>query len=266
MSDTACLFVGIDAYKYAPLAGCVPDIRALYDLMTRSRGVSPRACQAYIDKHATRANILKGLHWLGTTGARTCFFFYSGHGTRVVDIDGDEDGTPFDQAIVPVDYERAGLILDDDIALILSTFSPETRVVIHLDSCYSGGSERGVIGQWLARFRRRRQPRGLRPGLISDQIREITYRDRQKFGMLPPKEVVLLSGCRDFEVAEEAFLGHEYRGAMSYFVERACSALGSTASYTQILDYARRDLVNHGFPQIPQLTGRPEWLELPAYT
>ena len=102
--------------------------------------------------------------------------------------------------------------------------------------------------------------------MISDRVRELTYRDRQRFGMLPPKDIVLISGCRDFEVAEEAFLGHEYRGAMSYFTERAIATLGSAASYRQVIDHVRGELIQHGFPQIPQLTGRPEWLDMPAYT
>lgn len=264
--NAAALFVGINAYKSAPLAGCVPDIRAMYELMTRDRGVRPRACQVYLDRAATRANILKGLQWLGTTGTEVLFFFYSGHGTRVLDVDGDEDGTPFDQAICPVDYEKSGLILDDDIAMIFSTFSPESRVVMHLDSCYSAGSERGVIGRWFSMLRRRRQARGLKAGMISDRVRELTYKERQRFGFLPPKEITLISGCRDFEVAEEAFLGHEYRGAMSYFTERAMRSLGSAASYRQVIDHVRGDLIQHGFPQIPQLTGRAEWLDKPAYT
>lgn len=266
MDNAAALFIGINAYKSAPLSGCVPDIRAMYELMTRDRRIRPRACQVYLDKAATRANILQGFHWLGTTGAERLFIFYSGHGTRLLDVDGDEDGTPFDQAICPVDYEKSGLILDDDMALIISTFPAQSRVVMHLDSCFSGGSERGIITQWLSRLRNRRQPRGLRPGLISEATRQLTYSQRQRFGMLPPKDILLISGCRDFEVAEEAFLGHEYRGAMSYFTERALGALGSAASYQAIIDYARGDLVNHGFPQIPQLTGRAEWLEMPAYT
>lgn len=37
----------------------------------------------------------------------------SGHGTQQADRDGDE-GDEGDEAICPLDYERAGLIIDDD--------------------------------------------------------------------------------------------------------------------------------------------------------
>ena len=40
------------------------------------------------------------------------FFHFSGHGSRVKDTDGDEaDG--WDETICPVDYDRAGMIVDD---------------------------------------------------------------------------------------------------------------------------------------------------------
>jgi hypothetical protein len=44
------------------------------------------------------------------------FLHYSGHGTKIKDLDGDEDDG-FDEALVPVDYKQAGLIIDDDIVV-----------------------------------------------------------------------------------------------------------------------------------------------------
>jgi hypothetical protein len=47
-------------------------------------------------------------------GAETQKLIYSsGHGTQQADRDGDE-GDDGDEAICPLDYERAGLIIDDD--------------------------------------------------------------------------------------------------------------------------------------------------------
>nr|XP_031858570.1 uncharacterized protein CI109_005950 [Kwoniella shandongensis]KAA5525642.1 hypothetical protein CI109_005950 [Kwoniella shandongensis] len=51
------------------------------------------------------------------------FFHYSGHGTQVEDVNGDEDDG-FDEAICPLDYEEAGLIIDDDSE---SELSPSQR-------------------------------------------------------------------------------------------------------------------------------------------
>ena len=48
---------------------------------------------------------------------------YSGHGGRVRDTSGDEaDG--YDETLIPVDFRRAGQIVDDDIYKMLVTAMP----------------------------------------------------------------------------------------------------------------------------------------------
>ena len=64
----------------------------------------------------TRANILRGVDWLvkGAKAGDALFFHFSGHGTQQKDEDANEaDG--MDEALVPSDHEKAGLITDDQV-------------------------------------------------------------------------------------------------------------------------------------------------------
>jgi hypothetical protein len=61
------------------------------------------------------------------------FLHYSGHGTKVKDLNGDEDDG-FDEALVPLDYKQSGLIIDDDLYDIVVNGLPEGVHVIALVS------------------------------------------------------------------------------------------------------------------------------------
>jgi hypothetical protein len=268
----AALIVGVNAYSRPnQLRGCVPDALALRGLLMKQRGLDPRNAQLLLDKEATKKNILWGLHWLASQSAAVSLFAFSGHGTRVRDLDGDEYDTPFDQAICPVDYRRAGLILDDDLGLVFSTFPPDTKIIYHADACYSAKSTRGLLDYALYGQQR---DRSIAPGLVGAASRAQTYERaemREIFGFkrrgaLPARNVLLISGCREYETSADAPLGNSWRGAMSYFVEQAFREIGPGASYRAVVNEARRRLAANGFPQIPQLEGPSEWMDFPLYT
>ena len=66
------------------------------------------------------------------------FLHYSGHGCKIRDDNGDEaDG--FDEALVPVDYQTAGLIRDDDLfKIIIQPLPAEVTLTSLMDCCHSG--------------------------------------------------------------------------------------------------------------------------------
>eukprot|EP00922_Rhytidocystis_sp_ex-Travisia-forbesii_P034755 GHVS01051603.1.p1 GENE.GHVS01051603.1~~GHVS01051603.1.p1 ORF type:complete len:396 (-),score=84.99 GHVS01051603.1:256-1443(-) len=93
-----------------------------------------------VDGQPTRDGILSGFDWLTEEAASgdSLFLHYSGHGTRVKDVSGDEkDG--YDEALVPMDHGSVGLLLDDDIYKHLVKPLPVgCRLTILLDCCHSG--------------------------------------------------------------------------------------------------------------------------------
>lgn len=269
----AAFLVGINKYPGAALRGCVPDIVAMRKRLTDQFDVPLLKTQVLLDGQATKAAILRGLQWLARQNADVAYFIFSGHGSRVPDTDGDEarqgSGTKYDQAIVPVDYQRAGFIIDDELGANYATFPASTRLIVHLDSCFSAKSERGLLGTAGALYRRhvaRRLDRALPDYLVTNYMLSETRRAREvhRRAILPPKDIVLLSGCRDFETSADAYLGGQYRGAMTFYVEQAIDALGRGVTYDAIVAKARALLIANGFAQVPQLTG-PGVTQTPIY-
>ena len=117
--------------SYYALNGCVNDVKNGgeflkgygydYKLLTDSE---------ITDKY----NVLEALKELKESEGNTLFFHYSGHGTTVVDGNGDEtDGK--DEAI----YSKGDkLIIDDDIAQVLSDLSQDKFLIFLADCCHSG--------------------------------------------------------------------------------------------------------------------------------
>ena len=111
------LLVGINDYAPAgaggpDLRGCVNDVRDMANTLSVLGVVSPAPSTMRIltDTRATRASIISGFKWL-TSGAKKgdmLVFHYSGHGSQVVDVSGDEIDRR-DEAICPHDYACAGL-------------------------------------------------------------------------------------------------------------------------------------------------------------
>ncbi|KAL2537009.1 Metacaspase-1 [Forsythia ovata] len=91
-------------------------------------------------KPPTRKNIEDGFKWLtrGLQFGDSLVFYYSGHGLRQADFNGDEkDG--FDETLCPVDFLTEGMILDNYIneAIVRPL---KLGVTLHaiIDSCHSG--------------------------------------------------------------------------------------------------------------------------------
>jgi len=275
MPKIAALFVGINKYP-APnrLAGCVPDIKSLTPWLTQNRGLIPKYTHTLLDGNATRGSIIGGLQWLAFQNADTSLFVYSGHGAQVPDLDGDEDDK-FDEAIVPVDFQHAGLITDDVLQREYLKFPSDSKLVIHFDSCHSGNSDRSfslAITEAFYKFSGKRKPRFIKPDQITEQALKATQDGPSaRWRKLPAetrREVVLLAGCRDFETSADAYISRAvgYRGAFTYYVEQAIRTLGPNATYTQISAETQRLLGERGYSQIPPLKGPAEWLSAPIYS
>eukprot|EP00923_Selenidium_pygospionis_P000172 GHVN01000304.1.p1 GENE.GHVN01000304.1~~GHVN01000304.1.p1 ORF type:complete len:103 (+),score=20.99 GHVN01000304.1:387-695(+) len=70
--------------------------------------------------HPNKQRILKSMKWLvaDAKAGDSLFFHYSGHGTRVPDLDGDEEDG-FDEALVPLDFKKSEMLIDDIVNQIL---------------------------------------------------------------------------------------------------------------------------------------------------
>jgi len=69
----------------------------------------------------------------------TALFYFTGHGSKIKDENGDEDGVDLmDECIVPWECSKETLILDDELEDIFNGFKADKIVSIFI-SCFSGG-------------------------------------------------------------------------------------------------------------------------------
>ena len=130
------LCVGIDAYDPPNrLAGCVNDAND-WAVMLRSLSFE---VVTLINREAGWQDLRNALSSL-VTSARAgdaLVFQYAGHGTRVNDVDGDEESGR-DSALCPVDFTAGRLLIDDDIRSIVQQLADGVSLTCFFDCCHSG--------------------------------------------------------------------------------------------------------------------------------
>ena len=152
------LLIGINRYPdntINDLQGTINDARNMRDLLVGHLGFDANQILLLTDEQATRAGILEGIRdWLvaGTKPGARALLYFSGHGYRQRDQDGDEpDGR--DEALVPHDARLtstmsnparyANLILDDEIGALFDDLVDRQAYLI-VDSCFSGTITRSL--------------------------------------------------------------------------------------------------------------------------
>ena len=156
--ERRALLIGIDEYTHVhPLVGPVNDAQAMRSFISGDLGYTDSDIRMLLNAEATRDNILETFEdWLidGTAEGDQVFVFFSGHGFRQPDEDGDE-ADRYDETLVPVDVRMAadgafsGMITDDEMAVLMNRLAGrEVQVVV--DACHSGTSTKiSVVGdEW----------------------------------------------------------------------------------------------------------------------
>jgi hypothetical protein len=213
------LCVGINAYPRQPLAGCVRDSENWAKALRRN-GFEIRELR---EKEATRAHLVSGLRTLirdGGAGDQLVFQF-AGHGSQVDDVSGDESD-PFDEVVVPVDFDKGALFIDDDIYELCQALRPGTTLTFLMDCCHSGTNTR--LAPTLARARGGAKPRYLVLGptevAAHKKLRKSMRSAPRASEREPIPGVVSFAACRDKEVAwEEEGQGNFSRHSMAVFDE-----------------------------------------------
>jgi len=252
---TRVLLIGINyTGTQSELHGCINDIIAIKEYFKVSLGVTEATTEFRIlseanhDRqfHPTKANILEGFKWLieGATATSRLFFHYSGHGSSIRDVSGDEIADKRDETICPLDYNTAGLITDDELrALIVNKLPTGAKLWAIMDCCHSG------TGCDL-RF-------NYKINLLDDR-KEYTINAQNQY----PKsnaQVILLSGCMDNQTSADAWIRSEnkFMGALTYsFIEsvKEMKATRKPITYKRLMKYLQRKVKAGGYTQIPQLS------------
>ena len=245
------LCVGISDYPGTSndLQWCVNDCQAWSDLLKSKFGFSARTL---VDSQATRSNFVnefKNLLSLAQPGDHLVVT-YSGHGSTVIDEDGDEpDGR--DETL----YLYDGNLVDDEIRTILSTLPGTVGFTFISDSCHSGTVTRAVMG--LFGNDQCIRPRYMPP---ADNVDAATVASlptlKRVFYAEGDMKGVLLAGCRDMEYSYDGDNTMKM-GVMSYHATNILKE-NPPMTYEDFYAKLRTKLPNAKFPQTPQLEGRDD--------
>lgn len=234
------VLIGIN-YKgtSAELSGCINDIDNMQSFLKTKLGYDQIIRLSDDDGlKPTGKNIIYALYRAILKTRRTnvteLWIHYSGHGTYIKDRNRDEaDGR--DEAIVPLDYDRFGVISDDILHYFMKHANPKTKVYCFFDCCHAG--------------------------TICDLPHNYIYYNR--FGYQLNKnhsirsKVTLFSGSMDHQTAADAWNvtgDKKYTGAMTSLFLETLKNSKYNLTYFNLLKKLSVLLKNRGFTQIPQIS------------
>lgn len=235
------LLVGIN-YRNTPyeLYGCINDTKNIqtllqnkfdyknFNLLTDNTSIKP-----------TKQNIIKELTNLlvNSKAGDNLFFLFSGHGSYMVDKNGDELDSR-DEVIFPIDGSNNAnsYITDDEIRKIIdNNLKPDTNLFMIFDACFSG-----TICDLRYNY--------LVDGKLVDNSRvELTK-----------SNVIVISGCTDNQTSMDAFVSYNgskiNSGALTFSFLETIRTMGINISLKILIENMRDLLQTNGFEQIPQLS------------
>lgn len=247
---TRTLHIGINQYGHgSDLAGCVNDANDFAAAFAGRGAIT----SVITDRDATGDRLRQSIRILvgNLTRGDLAVITYSGHGTQVPDLNGDESDHR-DEAWCPVDLWDNGVITDDELRELLDRRPFGARLVVVSDSCNSG-----TVTRFASPLGARHRARYLPPAAFLDP----TVADR--LARTPTRRTtgtsaLLLSGCADTEYSYDATFGDRPNGAFTYVALRALTAVtagGKTATFRRWHQTIREALPSQDYPQTPQLLG-----------
>ncbi|KAG2032334.1 caspase domain-containing protein [Suillus americanus] len=221
------------------LRGCINDAHNVKRFLMSNWGYKNGDIVMLVDdtdisrQMPTRRNILDAMRWLVKDAHPhdALFFHYSGHGGQVPDNYGDKvDG--LDEVIYPVDYKKAGLIVDDEMHLIMVKSLPAgCRLTAIFDSCHSGTA---LDLPYMYHS--------------NGRLKGSHITQRAQAEKATNADVISLSGCREDKTSADTTQGDMAVGAMSYRTAR-----NPVQSYQELLKSVR-DILKQRYQQKPQLS------------
>lgn len=230
------------------LNGCIKDVENISNILTTLYNYKPENIMILTDdQHGshkpTRKNIISNINKYVslTKSGDELFVHYSGHGTQVADLNGDEalnpDAPGQDDALCPCDFDDydgdSGFILDDLLKEILVNKIPVgAKLRAFFDCCHSGSA---LDLPFLYR--------------LGEQFQRVEPLDKQS------ADCLLISGCKDNQTSADAYIGNQYSGALTWAIIQALtSAAKIPTTWKELLLIVRHSLALGKYTQIPMLS------------
>lgn len=262
MASRKALCVGINVLKNfsdATLNGCLNDVKGLSKILTKHLGFAECDIKTLLNEQATKSNIMSSLHDL-ITEARAgeishLVFSFSGFGTQVPDISGDEPGRadevfcPYDLAQVADEWDPSYLITDEELTHLLLQLPPSVLAEVFLDTCHSGKGLKEVD------FLMDRKPRFLPPPTLGafNEIERLSLHGMPQQFARHLRHQMLWAACRADSTSAESRIGGMWQGAFTHFLCKEIHENQNRLSRRELLQRVRIQLAAHRYSQIPQL-------------
>lgn len=249
------LCVGINDYPgtNSDLSGCVNDAKD-WSAALEARGFTVRQL---FDKAATKKAMYGEMERL-VTDAKSgdlVVIQYSGHGSYVPDVDGDEpDGT--DEVLCPHDIAKGNPLTDDELNDLFVQRDRGVKIVLISDSCHSG-----TVAKFAAPPRgsgeQTTRARFMPPAtfLPEEAVAPLGSRRARRVASPPGRQsgALLMSGCQDTEFSYDAWFNGRPNGAFTFAALSTLKKANST--YRQWHAAIRQMLPTSQHPQSPNLFG-----------
>jgi hypothetical protein len=235
--DKVALLFGINNYPGSSndLNGCLNDIA---DVEKKLNEVYPGqwTIKKFADSEVTKMNFRNTIknQIVSMTSGQFLLIHYSGHGTRVQDKNHEEEDG-YDEAL----YLYDGTFIDDEFNEVLQLIPEGVKVVIALDSCFSGTATRLINGS----YRKSKY-------IPTQKIRSL--KRRKKYLKSDSMKWVVFSGCQDDQTSADAFINNRYNGAFTFCWLKE---LNKGLNYKNWNFHTKALLSDYDFDQVSTLEG-----------
>lgn len=229
------VIIGINYFNTPnQLNGCINDANHLKEFLIEKAGYLPENILLLTDDanglKPTKQNIINAFNTLVSKalneGFTELWLSYSGHGSYVDDLNRDEKDFR-DEALCPSDFATSGLIIDDFIYDNLISKLPSTTTLFSLmDCCHSGT----ILDLPLI--------------YNTSMIKNNTH--------IPLASVISISGCKDDQTSDDAYINNSYAGAMTWSFLNALSKANYNISLIDLVNNMKV-LLKRDHTQIPLL-------------
>jgi len=214
------------------LNGCINDVNNIKSMIKNVGFNNINILTDDTETKPNKSNILTELTKLlsNSNNNDLLFFSYSGHGSQLVDRNGDEtDGR--DEVMVPLDFN---VITDDELKTVIQTYLKPNVTLFALFDCCNSGTVLDLKYQYL------------------DSLNYDNYTENDN-AIDTLGNVIMISGCTDNQTSADAFINNTSQGAMTWaFIESVNSK--PKLSWRELIQNMRKLLTNSQYTQIPQLS------------
>jgi len=243
------LLIGINYIgQPSALAGCINDAQNMKLYLSHpANGVAIQTALMMTDRTSlqpTRQNMEAAIRYMVR---RTCqqggtlFFHNSGHGSQ---IPGGTEEDRRDECLVPLDYARSGMILDNwlfqQIANEMAATEKPVRCICIMDTCHSG-SMLDLANSY---------------DYTGGSIPQLQHRPVRDPRTTVHGNIIAISGCRDAQTSSDANQNGVAFGALTNALLATLGAAPDKRQLTwrQLMVGTNQRLARGGFSQVSQLS------------